>query len=67
MIERTELGVLISYEHWDELQEKLENGTASEEIEQLKEENKNLQKELESHKRALRQMNSFLETGEVHV
>ena len=62
MIERTELGVLISYEDWDELQEKLENGTASEELNQLKEENKNLKQEIEAHKNALRQMNSFLNT-----
>lgn len=67
MIERTELGVLVSYEHWDELQEKLENGTASDELQQLKEENKNLKKELENHRNALRQMNSFLKTGEAHV
>jgi len=60
MIERTELGVLISYEHWDELQEKLENGTASEELETLKQENQNL-------KNALRQVKLFLNTGEAHV
>ena len=67
MIERTELGVLIPYEDWDELQEKLENGTASDELQQLKEENKNLKIELENHRNALRQMNSFLQTGEAHV
>ena len=62
MIENTELGVLISYETWEELQEKLEQGTHSEEIETLKEENKNL-------KNALRQVELFLNQsqGEAHV
>ena len=46
MIERTELGVLISYETWDELQEKLEQSTHSEEINSLREENKNLKNAL---------------------
>lgn len=55
MIERTELGVLISYETWDELQEKLESTASLEELETLKKENQNL-------KNALRQMNSFLNT-----
>ena len=57
MIENTELGVLISYETWEELQEKLEQGTHSKEIETLKEENKNL-------KNALRQVELFLNQGE---
>ena len=62
MIENTELGVLISYEDWEELQEKLEQGTHSQEIETLKEENKNL-------KNALRQVELFLNQGqgEAHV
>ena len=62
MIENTELGVLISYEDWEELQEKLNNSTHSKEIETLKEENKNL-------KNALRQYELFLNQGqgEAHV
>ena len=63
MIENTELGVLISYETWEELQEKLEQGTHSEEITALREENKNL-------KNALRQYELFLnkgQKGEAHV
>ena len=62
MIENTELGVLISYETWEELQEKLEQGTHSKEIETLKEENKNL-------KNALRQVELLLfkDQGEAHV
>ena len=61
MIENTELGVLISYEDWEELQEKLES-THSEEITALREENKNL-------KNALRQVELFLNQsqGEAHV
>lgn len=57
MIENTELGVLISYETWEELQEKLENSTHSKEIETLKEENKNL-------KNALRQVELLLFKGQ---
>lgn len=60
MIENTELGVLISYEHWEELQEKLENSTHSKELKSLKEENKRL-------KNALRQVELFLNTGEAHA
>lgn len=62
MIENTELGVLISYETWEELQEKLEQGTHSEEITALREENKNL-------KNALRQVELLLfkGQGEAHV
>ena len=62
MIENTELGVLISYEDWEELQEKLNNSTHSKEIETLKEENKNL-------KNALKQDELFLNQGqgEAHV
>lgn len=61
MIENTELGVLISYEDWEELQEKLES-THSEEITALREENKNL-------KNALRQVELLLfkGQGEAHV
>lgn len=62
MIENTELGVLISYETWEELQEKLENSTHSKEINALREENKNL-------KNALKQVELFLNQGqgEAHV
>ena len=62
MIENTELGVLISYETWEELQEKLENSTHSKEINALREENKNL-------KNALKQVELFLNQGqgETHV
>ena len=61
MIENTELGVLISYEDWEELQEKLES-THTEEITALREENKNL-------KNALRQVELLLfkGQGEAHV
>ena len=58
MIENTELGVLISHETWEELQEKLKTGTHSEEITALREENKNL-------KNALRQYELFLTSAEV--
>ena len=69
MIENTELGVLISYEDWEELQEKLENRTHSEEIEKLQKEIEKLKKEVESHKNALRQYELFLYKGqgEAHV
>lgn len=62
MIENTELGVLISYETWEELQEKLENSTHSKEITALREENKNL-------KNALKQVELLLfkGQGEAHV
>lgn len=61
MIENTELGVLISHEEWEELQEKLEQSTHSEEITALREENKNL-------KNALRQVKLFLNSeGEAHA
>ena len=52
MIEKTEFGVLISYEDWEELQEKLER-TDSSEVKALKQENANL-------RRTLNTMNSFL-------
>ena len=60
MIENTELGVLISHEEWEELQEKLENSTHSEELEKLRKENTRL-------KNALRQVELFLNTGEAHA
>ena len=61
MIENTELGVLISHEEWAELQEKLEKqGTHSNELQSLKEENKRL-------KNALRQVELFLNKGEANV
>ena len=52
MIEKTEFGVLISYEEWDIIQEKL-NETTSDEVSQLKKENKSL-------KEVLNTMNYFL-------
>ena len=52
MIEKTELGVLISYEDWELIQEKLER-TDSSEVKALKQENANL-------RRTLNTMNSFL-------
>ena len=52
MIEKTEFGVLISYEDWEIIQEKLER-TDSSEVKALKQENANL-------RRTLNTMNSFL-------
>lgn len=52
MIEKTEFGVLISYEDWGIIQEKLER-TDSSEVKALKQENANL-------RRILNTMNSFL-------
>ena len=52
MIEKTEFGVLISYEDWELIQEKLER-TDSSEVKALKQENANL-------RRTLNTMNSFL-------
>ena len=52
MIEKTEFGILISYEEWEIIQEKLNNGTTSE-IATLEQENKAL-------KEVLNTMNSFL-------
>lgn len=53
MIEKTEFGVLISYEDWELIQEKLERTDSSQEVKALKEENANL-------RRTLNTMNSFL-------
>ena len=53
MIEKTEFGVLISYEDWEIIQEKLENTDSSKEVKALKQENANL-------RRTLNTMNSFL-------
>lgn len=53
MIEKTEFGVLISYEDWELIQEKLERTDSSQEVKALKEENDNL-------RRTLNTMNSFL-------
>lgn len=53
MIEKTEFGVLISYEDWELIQEKLERTDSSQEVKSLKEENANL-------RRTLNTMNSFL-------
>ena len=52
MIEKTEFGVLISYEDWEEIQEKL-NSTDSPEVNKLRKENEGL-------RRTLSTMNSFL-------
>lgn len=52
MIEKTEFGVLISYEDWEEIQEKL-NSTDSPEVHKLRKENEGL-------RRTLSTMNSFL-------
>jgi len=49
MIEKTEYGVLISYEKWEEIQDKLENSQDAE-----------LQKENKALKNVLRKMNYFL-------
>ena len=53
MIEKTEFGVLISYEDWEIIQEKLDRTDSSQEVKALKEENANL-------RRTLNTMNSFL-------
>ena len=53
MIEKTEYGVLISYEDWELIQEKLDRTDSSQEVKALKEENANL-------RRTLNTMNSFL-------
>ena len=53
MIEKTEFGVLISYEDWELIQEKLDRTDSSQEVKALKEENDNL-------RRTLNTMNSFL-------
>ena len=52
MIEKTEFGVLISYEDWEEIQEKL-NSTDYPEVHKLRKENEGL-------RRTLSTMNSFL-------
>ena len=57
MIEKTEFGVLISYEDWELIQEKLDRTDSSQEIKALKQENANL-------RRTLNTMNSFLSEGE---
>lgn len=53
MIEKTEYGVLISYEDWELIQEKLQRTDSSQEVKALKQENDNL-------RRTLNTMNSFL-------
>ena len=53
MIEKTEFGVLISYEDWELIQEKLDRTDSSQEVKALKQENANL-------RRTLNTMNSFL-------
>lgn len=58
MIEKTEFGVLISYEDWELIQEKLERTDSSQEVKALKQENDNL-------RRTLNTMNSFLTSAEV--
>ena len=46
IVEKTEFGVLISYEDWEEIQEKLNNSTASQNDEELKKENDSLREVL---------------------
>ena len=58
MIEKTEYGVLISYEDWELIQEKLQRTDSSQEVKALKQENDNL-------RRTLNTMNSFLTSAEV--
>ena len=58
MIEKTEFGVLISYEDWELIQEKLQRTDSSQEVKALKQENANL-------RRTLNTMNSFLSSAEV--
>ena len=58
MIEKTEFGVLISYEDWEIIQEKLDRTDSSQEVKALKKENANL-------RRTLNTMNSFLSSAEV--
>ena len=58
MIEKTEFGVLISYEDWELIQEKLDRTDSSQEVKALKQENANL-------RRTLNTMNSFLSSAEV--
>ena len=58
MIEKTEYGVLISYEDWELIQEKLQRTDSSQEVKALKQENANL-------RRTLNTMNSFLTSAEV--
>lgn len=58
MIEKTEFGVLISYEDWELIQEKLDRTDSSQEVKALKQENDNL-------RRTLNTMNSFLTSAEV--
>ena len=52
MIEKTEYGILIPYEEWEEIQEKL-NETDSSKVQKLQKENDGL-------RRTLNTMNSFL-------
>lgn len=59
MIEMTEYGVLIPFEKWDEIQEKLSTTSSSNEVKILKKENASLRK-------VLNHMNSFLK-GESNV
>ena len=58
MIEKTEFGVLISYEDWELIQEKLQRTDSSQEVKALKQENANL-------RRTLNTMNSCLSSAEV--
>ena len=58
MIVKTEFGVLISYEDWALIQEKLQRTDSSQEVKALKQANANL-------RRTLNTMNSFLSSAEV--
>lgn len=61
MIEKTEFGVLISYEDWELIQEKLEEGTESTAVlPVLSSEIRKLRKENEGLRRTLNTMNFFL-------
>lgn len=60
MIEKTEFGVLTSYEDWDEIQEKLNSTADSEENQKLRKENEKLRKENQGLRTALNGINSFL-------
>lgn len=56
MIEKTEYGVLISYEEWEEIQEKLKSTTSQKD--------KTLEKENQTLREVLSQVELFLNTGD---
>lgn len=53
MVEKTEFGILCSFEEWEEIQDKLNSTDSSDQILKLKEENQGL-------RRTLSGINSFL-------